>query len=568
MCGIFGYICNNPEATGLYPTSVYKLLEHGRENYSRGPDGCTVKDIWTTDYYLCMQFYRLSIVGVENGEQPFMSGKVMCMVNGEIYNHRELAKSFELELKTQSDCEVIIKLYEKYGIEKTIDLLDGVWAFVIYDLEAGQVHFARDMWGVRPLYYATGLDLFSKNHCGNIVDVAVSSTAKGLIGTDYKWVEPRKIYTLTRNSDGFFDLSIKNYVDVSYRGITSRDIADSMGFSAQYQGMMYDGCIIEPLFTSAVEKRISSCERSIGYYLSGGLDSSLVLATAMKIIHAEGVGTFKTPIDVFSIGTEGCSPDVNAACLLVDWLKKKYGENSINHHIVNFEYWDRDMLTTLIYEIESSDVTTVRASMPMYLLSRYVTENTDIKVIMSGEGSDELFGGYLYFRNAPNPVEFEKESRRLLEDLYKFDVLRCDRSVSCCGLEVRVPFLDRDFSSYVMDIDTSLKMPFNENSEKNNHIEKYLLRKSFVGELPPDILWRVKDGMSDGVGKGFQKWVQGLAQIEYPDEKTAVTAERRLYRDILKNGTEWEMKDLIEYQWMPKWVTGDALEDPSGSILM
>lgn len=549
---------------GLTPNPMPSLVDMGGENFNRGPDSCIVREIQTPDYYICAQFHRLSIVGVNDGDQPFVSrdGGVWVMVNGEIYNHRELTSSHNLEVETQSDCEVILKLYEKYGIEKTIHLLDGVWAFVVFDTKRDEVHFARDMWGVRPLHYATGLNLFTNKHFG-ITDLAVSSTAKSLSDTNYNWVEPRKIYTLKRGDDGFFQLSVKPYVDVSYRGVCDRQTLETMGISNQYQGMLNDGFRIPQLFREAVRKRITNTERPVGFYLSGGLDSSLVLAASMEYLYGGGEAT---TLDVFSIGTDGSSPDLHASQCLVHWLKERYGQNSIRHHIVDFNNWDYDTLNELIYQIESPDVTTVRASMPMYLLSRYVRDNTDVRVIMSGEGSDELFGGYLYFRNAPTPVEFEQESRRLLTDLYKFDVLRCDRSISGCGLEVRVPFLDRDFSSYVMDTDTALKMPMRVGGGGGAKVEKYLLRKSFEGVLPPDILWRMKDGMSDGVGKGFQKWVQSYAEDWYSDnELTPVGAEKKLYRDIYDSHYS---KDIIGYQWMPKWVGDSVGGDPSGTLLM
>ena len=562
MCGIFGYICSRPNDMGLTHSPLPTLVNMGGENYSRGPDGCIVREIRTDEYYICAQFHRLSIVGVQNGDQPFVSkdGSIWVMVNGEIYNYQSLIINHQLEVETKSDCEVVLKLYDKYGIEKTINLLDGVWAIVIFNTIDGEVHFARDMWGVRPLHYATGLKMFSKEHSA-IADLAVSSTAKSLKNENYDWVLPRIIYTFKRGDDGFFQLSMKPYVNLIYRNICDSQEIESKNISKQYQGMLNDGVLIPYLFREAVIKRIVNTERPVGFFLSGGLDSSLVLATAMEYLWSLPSPP-TDPIDVFSIGTKGFSADLEASQTLVSWLKNRYGDNSIKHHIVDFNNWNYETLKELIYTIETPDVTTVRASMPMYLLSKYVRDNTQVKIIMSGEGSDELFGGYLYFRNAPTHVDFETESRRLLLDLYKFDVLRCDRSVSSCGLEVRVPFLDRDLSTYVLDTDTYLKMP---QRVDRNKIEKFLLRRLFEGVLPSDILWRVKDGMSDGVGKGFQKWVQGYARKWFEEEGlSSAGAEKKLYRDIYNY---YYHNDIIKYQWMPKWVDG-SIDDPSGTLLM
>ena len=559
MCGIFGYICSRPGDINLDSNLLTNLVTMGNENRHRGPDCCNIREVKDEKYYICAQFHRLSIVGIEKGDQPFISkcGGVWAMVNGEIYNYRDLQTSYNLEMQTTSDCEVIIRLYEKYGIEQTINVLDGVWSFVIYDMNRGMVHFARDIWGVRPLHYATGINDTSKLPTG-IRDVAVSSTAKCLNGYNYEWVEPRKIYTLKTRGDGLFDLSITPYVDFKYRNISD---SDKVIGSSQYQGMLNNGDNIPYLFKEAVRKRIQKTERPVGFFLSGGLDSSLTLAVAMEI-RRESLDL--TPIDVFSIGTKGSSPDLSASQSVVSYLKNKYGEHSIIHHIVDFRDWNYDTLDELIYNIETPDVTTIRASMPMYLLSRYVRDNTKVKIIISGEGSDELFGGYLYFKNAPSDVEFEKESRRLLLDLYKFDVLRCDRSVSVCGLEVRVPFLDRDFSTYVLDTETHMKMSHFTNSTPHG-IGKYLLRKSFEGVLPDDILWRIKDGMSDGVGKKFQRWVKEYAMDWYCDyDNSPIEVEKKLYREIYNS---YYSRDLIKYQWMPKWVDSD-IDDPSGTLLM
>jgi asparagine synthase (glutamine-hydrolysing) len=335
------------------------------------------------------------------------------------------------------------------------------------------------------------------------------------------------------------------------------------GFSTGWPSTSDDVDFIYLFFRQAVEKRLVA-ETPLGFLLSGGLDSSLVLSVSLEIMKDN---RDTRDIDVFTIGSKNMSTDVTASIELVAWLRTKY-KNIIKHHIVDFseDDWGGCTVSNVIKHLESWDTTTVRASIPMYLLSKYIRENTDVKVIMSGEGADELFGGYLYFHRAPSSQEFEMESRRLLSDLYLYDVLRADRTTSAWGLEVRVPFLDKKFSTHVMSIKTDLKrpQPFDDTGRK---IEKFLLRSTFGNSvLPNSILWRVKNGMSDGVGTIYQKWVQTKAKEIYTGMSPSL-AEKEYYKDIFIGHYSISRESLIPYTWMPQW-SPDVGDDPSGLLLM
>jgi asparagine synthase (glutamine-hydrolysing) len=538
MCGIFGYL--KKDGNELTDDVIYKQF---RKTRHRGPDKSTFSVTSFNDHPFIMGFHRLSIMGLESGDQPFCEGGVSLIVNGEIYNYKQLIHEHNLPIRSESDCEVIIHLYIKYGIEKTIDLVDGVWAFILADSTKKKLYFARDMYGVRPLFYAD-----------NDNEIVVASQVSNVkTWRNCRSVLPRHIYQVSID-DGGVTTTVTPYLDVMY---------SDTGLYNVWPSVSDDVTQIYPLFRKAVEKRLVA-EKPLGFLLSGGLDSSLVLSVSLEIMSDKGD---TRDIDVFTIGSKNESSDVTASLELVEWLRALY-KNTINHHIVDFseDDWGGFVVNDVIKHLESWDTTTVRASVPMYLLSKYIRENTDVKVIMSGEGADELFGGYLYFHRSPSSQEFEKESRRLLSDLYLYDVLRADRTTSAWGLEVRVPFLDKNFSTYVMSIKTDLKRPqiFDDTGRK---IEKFLLRSACGNSvLPNSILWRVKNGMSDGVGTVYQKWVQTKAQEIYSGLSPSLS-EREYYRDIFTCHYSVCLQELIPYTWMPQW-SPDAGDDPSGLLLM
>ena len=315
---------------------------------------------------------------------------------------------------------------------------------------------------------------------------------------------------------------------------------------------------IRKKFTNAVTKRLMS-ERPIGCLLSGGLDSSLVAALLIK--------NYKKGIHTYSIGLEG-SPDLKYARIVADHIK------SIHHEVIVSEKEMLEAIESDIYQIETYDTTTVRASIPMFLLSKYIKKHSDHVVIYSGEGSDEASGSYLYFHNAPNEDAFKDESVRLMQDLCYFDVLRCDKSTAGAGLEVRVPFLDKEFLEYYMNIESSLKIPH------KNRIEKHLLRSAFEDSdlLPKEVLWRMKEGMSDGVSsqkKGWYEIIQDHIETIYTDDQfeelknkyrwnPPMFKEALYYRELFNKHFNGRDK-TIPYYWLPKW-SGNLLE-PSARAL-
>ena len=293
---------------------------------------------------------------------------------------------------------------------------------------------------------------------------------------------------------------------------------------------------IKDKLEKAVIKRLLS-DRPIGCLLSGGLDSSIIASILKK--HNPNIKTF-------SIGLKD-SPDVIASQKVADYLKTDHTNVIIS---------EEEMLNAIeetIYQIESSDITTIRASVPMYLLSKYIAENTDIKVIFSGEGSDEASGSYLYFHNAPTPTDFQNECIRLLKDVHMFDVLRGDKTTAGNGLEIRVPFFDKEFINYYMSIDPKKKCI-------TNGVEKYLLRRSFENDLPEEIVWRRKDGFSDGVSKLDKPWYEIIE--EYAQSKYKLS-ESNMYKILY---TKYYHSNNIPYTWMPKW--SGELANPSGRLII
>uniref|UniRef100_H2YGT0 Asparagine synthetase [glutamine-hydrolyzing] n=1 Tax=Ciona savignyi TaxID=51511 RepID=H2YGT0_CIOSA len=462
--------------------------------------------------------------------------------NGEIYNCRKvglLKEEFAFEFESTSDCEVILHLYDKFGAEETSKLLDGVFAYVIVDTREYRVIISRDTFGIRPMFYYVTKD----------GQMGVCSEVKGLIQAF-----PPAHY--------MFHSFNQTPVHYPYQGVA----LEQGGFT------LFDWSIIKKnirtLMTNAVEKRLMSYRR-VGSLLSGGLDSSLVAAITAQKLRERGV---EQPIQTFSIGVES-SPDVIAARKVAEHIKSE-------HHEVTFSPQEGiRALEETIFALESYDVTTVRASIPMYLISRYISENTDTIVIMSGEGADELAQGYIYFHKQPSPQEGDIESKRLLTDLYLFDVLRTDRSTAAHGLEVRAPFLDHAFVSYFLSLPASKRMP-QVSVDGGARVEKHLLRSSFDGTnlIPTEILWRRKEAFSDGVTSKKRSWFEILqehidsmisdeeldkARENYPFH-TPRTKEALFYRRTFESKFGSKLSKLIPYQWLPRWTGSD---DPSARVL-
>lgn len=448
-------------------------------------------------------FDRLAINGLgPDGDQPFVDDDAVVMCNGEIYNHKELNDIVSVKPKGTSDCEIITRLFVEFeSIPEAVALLDGVFAIAAH--VAGKFIIARDPIGVRPLFYGDG-------------GTFVSSEMKSLLP---------------------YCNEIRDFPPgwVMIDGI----LCPYYGYKIPYS--VDTTCA---LLMASVKKRLMA-DRPVGFFLSGGLDSSLISSIGAKFSDE--------PIKTFSIGI-GDSPDLKYAQIVANHIKSDHTE-------IRFTLEEGlDAIRDVIWALESYDCTTVRASVPMYLMSKYVSENTDIKVILSGEGADELFGGYLYFHYAPSHKEFQEETDNLLMNVNMHDVRRADRCTSAHGLELRVPFFDQALINYVKNVNPRLKVP-------SNNIEKRILRQAFSGWLPDEVLWRQKNGMSDAVG---YSWVDAVREhcetLDLPDKiydnNPPTTSEEMYYRQIYHE--LFGKHDTLTKIWRPKWTTQT---DPSAAKL-
>ncbi len=534
MCGIFAYLFREDGKMSMNMRN--KIIRSAVKSQHRGPD---VTEFVTYDDKICLCFHRLAIMDKsKSGNQPISlkdTPNKVLICNGEIYNYKALAKIHGFKLESGSDCEIILHMIQKFGIEITVKNLDGVFSFVYYDGDNKTFHVARDPFGVRSLYIG-----LTKNR-----DVVFGSELKSI---------DELVETVGQFSPGHY-MTIKEG-DISYTPIEYYNYKYLPIYSENetHENYLKE---IRRLLEKAVKKRLMS-ERPVGCLLSGGLDSSLV--TALVAQHFPR-GKLKT----FSIGLPG-SEDLRYAKMVADHL------GTDHHEVIVTEKQMLQFIEKDIYQIETYDTTTIRASVPMFMLSHYIQAYTDVKVIYSGEGSDEASGSYLYFHNAPSPEEFDNECIRLLKDMHMYDVLRCDKSTAGAGLEVRVPFLDLEFLNYYMAIPPRFKMPY-------KGIEKYLLRKSFegLGLLPDEVLWRMKEGFSDGCSSKSRSWYQIIQ--EWVDKKITddefdkeaplyfnppkfkeALYYRRIFSKLFNNRDE-----TVPYYWLPKW-SGDITE-PSARVL-
>ena len=524
MCGIF---------TTYNASSPWDLIEESFQKISyRGPDSSEHLHI---NNKLTMAFHRLAIMGIsDSGNQPMKHPKdnsLTLICNGEIYNYKKLADDYGFKLTTGSDSEIILHLFKEIGIEGTVKALDGVFMFVLYDEINDIMYAGRDPVGVRPGFISLNGD-----------QVFISSEAKSLIGIAENTMPfPPGSWWSSKDNEKF------NKYFYCKPDIQTTDSNINILHN------------IKNLLTDAVIKRLMS-EREIGCLLSGGLDSSLISSIVAKNYPGDKLNTF-------SVGIEG-SVDLKYAKTVADFIKSK-------HHSIQITERDfLDAIEVVIYNIESYDTTTVRASVGNYLVSKYIKENTDCKVIFNGDGSDEVCCGYLYLRNAPSSKELQLESERLVNELYFFDVLRSDRSISSNGLEARTPFLDKTFVKYYLSIPSELKV-FN----SKDRIEKHILRKAFDNGtyLPDDVLWRRKVAFSDGVSsqkKSWHKIIQNHVDSKISDEEffkakdsishcTPLLKESYYYRKVYESFFP-ESEKLIPHFWMPKWT---SVIDPSAREL-
>ena len=462
MCGIIGLFNIQDEqkmrSEGL---GMARKIRH------RGPD-------WSGSYsdeFCVLMHERLSIVDVEHGAQPLydiIESRVLA-VNGEIYNHKELSDKLNQPHKwqTHSDCEILLYLFDEYGIDFLNDL-DGIFAFCLYDPKKREYFIARDHIGIIPLYI--GWD--EKDM------VYVSSELKAIEG---------KCDKLQEFPPGYYYLGSDNKFIKWYDPSWSNTIPDETVSLKKLRKSLED----------SVKKQLM-CDVPYGVLLSGGLDSSLIAAIAAsyskKRIESENKEDAWWPrMHSFAIGLKN-SPDLASARIVADAI------GTVHHECLYTLQEGIDALHDVIYYLETYDVTTIRAATPMYLMARKI-KSMGIKMVLSGEGADEVFGGYLYFHMAPNKEEFHNETVRKLQKLSKYDCLRANKSMAAWGIEARVPFLGKDFLEYAMKIDPIDKMCIDGKSEK------HLLRKAFEGLIPDEVLWRQKEQFSDGVG---YEWIDGL----------------------------------------------------------
>ena len=537
MCGIWGLL-------GTYDsTKIYDLFNTIKK---RG----TNNSIFINNVNYKIGFHRLSIMDLSiKGDQPFTYSNdtrtIYIICNGEIYNHLELRKKFEglYDFKSNSDCEVLIPLYLKYGME-FVNMLDAEYALAIYDftidVESGKMkrnlYLSRDQLGIRPLFYT-----IIKN------SISFCSEMKGLQFEDNKIniFEPRSI------------------IHFSY------DIYDNLvSYNKEYykigeKSFIYDNVDIvhkniRKILIKSVHNRLNS-DQEIGALLSGGLDSSLLCSIASMELLRQG-----RKLKTFCIGMHG-SPDVEYSKKVAEFIKS-------DHTILEITQEELlDAIEEVVYHIETYDITTIRASVGQYVISKKIAQLTNIKVIIVGDVSDELTSGYLYFHKAPDAISSHNENIRLLNNLHFFDILRTDRGIASHDLEARVPYGSRDFIDYYLSIDPELRTPkFGQ--------EKWLLRNAFKGFLPDEVLFRRKEAFSDGISHEEKSWYMIIQErieesmsneyfetnrMKYSETIVPHTKEALYYRELFEKYYKNQGHILKEY-WMPKWSNTN---DPSARTL-
>ena len=503
MCGIVCAFDLKQSSEKLRP----ELLEMSKNLRHRGPDW---SGIYSSDQAILVH-ERLAIVDPTSGKQPLISpsGNLVLAANGEIYNHRELRAPYEssYQFKTQSDCEVILALYENEG-PSFVEKLNGIFAFAIFDESNNEFFIARDHMGIIPLYMGWDGD-------GTFY---VASELKALEGVCSK-IElfPPGHYFHSGDSEptAWYTPDWKEFDNVKNNMTSIEDLHDAL--------------------SAAVHRQLMS-DVPYGVLLSGGLDSSITSALAKKYA-AHRVETddqqaaWWPQLHSFSVGLEG-SPDLAAA----QEVAKHIGTI---HHEIKFTIQEGlDAIREVIYHLETYDITTIRASTPMYLMARAI-KALGIKMVLSGEGADELFGGYLYFHKAPNEKEFHEETVRKLEKLHQYDCLRANKSLAAWGIEGRVPFLDKEFIEVAMRLNPKDKMI------TSDRMEKWVLRKAFENYLPESVAWRQKEQFSDGVGYSWIDTLKELVESEVNDEQME-NAHYRFPVQTPQNKEEFYYRTIFE----------------------
>jgi asparagine synthase (glutamine-hydrolysing) len=557
MCGILAILNLNPVRpinTDLrnQALAMVKKIRH------RGPD-------WSGTYsderaMICHE--RLSIVDVEHGAQPLIdrrNGNVLA-VNGEIYNHKDLREQLKQshDFQTASDCEVLLYLYSEEHPKEFLNRLNGIFAFVIYDPKGKTFLIARDPIGVNPLY--VGWDRHE--------NLYVASEMKSLAGVCERIQEfpPGHFYLGHEQEKGF-----QKYYEPKWA---------EPGFCPSDP---YDPARLRTALEAAVHRQLMS-DVPYGVLISGGIDSSIVAAIAAKFSARRVDENDLSPawwprLHSFAIGLEG-APDLQPARTVAEHI------GSVHHEIHFTVQEGLDALSDVIYQLESFDITSIRATTPMYLLMRKI-RTMGIKMILSGEGADEIFGGYLYFHKAPNGRELHEETVRKIQKLHLYDCARANKASAAWGVEARVPFLDREFLDVAMMLDPDVKLP--RNAKHTRPIEKWPLRNAFEGYIPDSILWRQKEQFSDGVGYSWINGLKATAEREITDGmmrgaaerfpvKTPETKEAYFYRQIFETHFPWATAiNCVPWERSIACSTATALKwdaafqnnaDPSGRAVL
>ncbi len=520
MCGIVCAFDIKQDSERLRP----QLLEMSRKIRHRGPDWSGI----FSSKNAILAHERLAIVDPVSGKQPLFSAdnKLVLAANGEIYNHRELRKQFKgtYDFQTESDCEIILALYEQKGVD-FLDDLNGIFAFALYDVEKNTYFIARDHMGIIPLYM--GWDQNGTFY--------VASELKALEGVCAK-IElfPPGHYLSSQEKE-----PKKWYI---------RDWSD-------YETVKENQTSIDELrdaLEAAVHRQLMS-DVPYGVLLSGGLDSSVTSAIAKKYsekrIESDDTKDAWWPkLHSFSVGLEG-SPDLKAAQKVADHI-------GTIHHEIKFTIREGlDAIKDVIYNLETYDITTIRASTPMYLMAR-VIKSMGVKMVLSGEGADEIFGGYLYFHKAPNAREFHEETVRKLNKLHMYDCLRANKSLAAWGIEGRVPFLDKEFMDVAMRINPKDKMI---NGER---MEKWVIRKAFESYLPESVVWRQKEQFSDGVGYSWIDTLKEIVEVEVTDEQME-NAHFRFPIQTPQNKEEFYYRTIFEGHFPSDTAALSVPQEPS-----
>jgi asparagine synthase (glutamine-hydrolysing) len=558
---------------GIIFIKTHTQAEHSDAKCAaRGPDSSKIIRYGAGLNEFYMQFFRLSIVGGARGEQPFFNGGIWSMCNGEIYNYKELEAKYKTAICT-SDCEILAQLLPDHNAADILPQLNGEFAFVSHKTFENLVHFGTDRVGRKALYYS---------HAKDHLYVASSAAACQVTNTcDIVQCLPGVLYTL--------DLTNNILTTQRWHTFIFRPPRNSCEPARR-------------LFIDAVRHRITQHDgtRPIGFFLSGGIDSSAVLTAALDLIYAaraarkptseqaEILRVIRFTPQVFTIGFFADAPDVLDAARMVDWLHAKYGKKSFTWHKVIKAVSDGlAAIPAVISALETYDTTTVRASVPMYMLSAYIRQQTAVRVVLSGEGSDELFGGYMYFLHLTNIYAKNAEILKLLNELYLFDALRADRSTAAHGLEVRTPFLDDKFVDEVLCMPRIGYNPAYQEGARGamrgvvplvgslgmipgleyihypqDGLTKPALRMLLTGLLPDFMLYAKKEAFSDGVGHSWKSAIQNFCCEWAGQTPTELTPEQMYYESLFTLP-----KSLCVKLWLPnkQWI--DTGAEPSATCL-